>query len=1352
MSFSPNMDQVEPARVAASQVEDIKTRLFDNWDETEMAMEQDQENVGVNKSAPAAKTRLSTKIQSDAQSTFMKVFLRIRPFTDEEIAKREAQGVVRVLDNMTVRAQAPLTSKAFKSNSQTNQIGKFSFTRVFKENTTQRDFFRTTTLPMLQELLAGKNCLMFTTGVTNSGKTYTIQGTPDEPGILPRAVDVIFNSIEPHLGVLENLRPTRFCEVKRITASEVDSLAQQKRDCLELSFNSDALHATALANEDGDNDSSATATDTSATSADSSVDTAASASFEEDAEFERMVKDRVAESTCLNVDPDCKYSVFVTYIEVYNERIYDLLEPPPGKKEKRRVSKRLRLDKNKNIYVEGLREIQVETVDEAFRVLGVGRRNRRVAANNLNINSSRSHCIFTLKIVRFPNVPQPHYAHVSQLSLVDLAGSERNVNTRARGMKLKEAANINKSIMTLGQCIEILRHNQATKDDRRVPFRDSKLTRLFQSYLLGMGSVRMVVNISACATAYDETLHVLKFSAVARKITQPPITSKIDTGLSTQSTALPSANTTRQTSANTTRGSANTTTAATANVSRASDVAHIQALQKQLDVVRNHNDTLQDQVFELQKELERAKTAQEDMELRIREEIAAELSDQFVEVEETYEQIFRQQDDIAEETREKQLAVVTQSVARHATRSRLASCDDGNGAQQRNKRSKRGGGRACKHDDAFAEEDESEAMMDDSDSASSQPQQHLVSGAEMSAMRERVHHLESQLRTAQQDADAAKQAIKARTSEFSTKEAEYESVISDLKERLDELQAEHSQLMDTTVPLETFDAETKRMEDQANEYLEKLHEMEERLEELQTSSYETARTLGEAIETQERHISDLKEQLEKVTEAKQEEAERLEATISTLRDELQRLKDDGCGPDEHTAQEIERFKMQVAHLKNKKKVLEEKTNDLRAELEHVKGENDRLKAQLADMVSEQLDQEMLAYSTATGASSTMMTATDTDTTTATTTTTTTTDAVESSTDETIRSSGNELEQKDRDEDNGTIVNGDDDEEEEKPVTRKRAKRVQSKRNTRKGSRATRATTRRNQSSSSSSWSEEESEMDNGKDTTLTNDDSTASATTSGADTSKVGDAAVTHAKSSRTRTRVATKKTRRSVSVDTSVGDENAAGPRTRRAAARERRQRQRKSMTKPQSRAVLSAINNATPAEKGTVARVNTAAAAASSMKQSVMNTILSQAESPSADKCISSEDSVVLTPKRTLGNNDTSAYEGDSFDSADTIDMETFEREVHEMTEAASKMAHKKTPENKSAPAQHRLEKSLLEPLSSKKKRQSKRRKLGAKTTTTVSPVAEPQQTKSGSAMGRLLTPIARRLRPRRNKRVAA
>ena len=117
-------------------------------------------------------------------------------------------------------------------------------------------------------------------------------------------------------------------------------------------------------------------------------------------------------------------------------------------------------------------------------------------------------------MVRIADKDRPHMARVSMLSFCDLAGSERIKKTMNTGERQKEAGNINTSLLVLGRCIKAIRHNQMIKDARKhqiIPYRDSKLTRLFQSYFTGSGKVSMIVNISQSSYLFDEVIYKISF-------------------------------------------------------------------------------------------------------------------------------------------------------------------------------------------------------------------------------------------------------------------------------------------------------------------------------------------------------------------------------------------------------------------------------------------------------------------------------------------------------------------------------------------------------------------------------------------------------------------------------------------------------------------------------------------------------------------------------------------------------------------------------------------------------------------------------------------------------------------------
>ncbi|GFS00547.1 kinesin-like protein [Elysia marginata] len=186
----------------------------------------------------------------------------------------------------------------------------------------------------------------------------------------------------------------------------------------------------------------------------------------ESGDVERIIDPTIVDT----VEDDNNYAVFVSYIEIYNNYVYDLLEELPynaitGYKPPQ--TKILRTDSTDNMYVHNCTEVEVKQPQDAIDVFYKGQRRRKVAHTTLNAESSRSHSVFNIRLVQAPLddrgeevIQDSNRLCVSQLSLVDLAGSERTNRTKNSGDRLKEAGNINQSLMVLRNCLEILRDNQ----------------------------------------------------------------------------------------------------------------------------------------------------------------------------------------------------------------------------------------------------------------------------------------------------------------------------------------------------------------------------------------------------------------------------------------------------------------------------------------------------------------------------------------------------------------------------------------------------------------------------------------------------------------------------------------------------------------------------------------------------------------------------------------------------------------------------------------------------------------------------------------------------------------------------
>ncbi|KAG8715291.1 hypothetical protein FRC11_004801 [Ceratobasidium sp. 423] len=472
----------------------------------------------------------------------MRAFLRIRPAPNSA----NSTPYINTLSQTTVEMTDPSPAAprfGVRPSLAPAPSAIYTFTRVFPPDTLQPEFFASTTLPLVRDLLNGENGLVFTYGVTNSGKTYTIQGGngKGEGGLLPRTLDVLFNSIDGlHAG--NKWRPAKCSSVEK-----------------EPNYGSSVKSKNGPAVEP---------------------------------DVESLMGDDVADrdDTVVKVDRNYEYSVFVSYAEVYNEKIFDLLasdsfspeassmsrsgsaqslsRPSHAKPLPRYLSALLPKSFSSHLgfgssgsissmsgstgpggempgsitrkalalksdpmtngkYVSGLREIRVRSAQEGRAILKLGQINRTVFGTVANERSSRSHAVFTIKVLRVhkgADKEDPEEVQCARLSVVDLAGSERSKNTHTTGERLKEAGNINKSLMVLGQCMEMLRANQrkitagGTLKLGVVPFRHSKLTELFMDFFVGEGRAVMIVNVNPYDTGFDENSHVMRFSSLAREV------------------------------------------------------------------------------------------------------------------------------------------------------------------------------------------------------------------------------------------------------------------------------------------------------------------------------------------------------------------------------------------------------------------------------------------------------------------------------------------------------------------------------------------------------------------------------------------------------------------------------------------------------------------------------------------------------------------------------------------------------------------------------------------------------------------------------------------------------------------
>jgi kinesin family protein 1 len=223
--------------------------------------------------------------------------------------------------------------------------------------------------------------------------------------------------------------------------------------------------------------------------------------------FERISK--------MQEDKNLSCTIEVSYLEIYNERVRDLLNPTT------KGNLRVREHPSTGPYVEDLAKLVVRSFAEIENLMDEGNKARTVAATNMNETSSRSHAVFTLTLTQKRHDVETNMdtEKVAKISLVDLAGSERATSTGATGARLKEGAEINRSLSTLGRVIAALADNSSGKKKHaQVPYRDSVLTWLLKDSLGGNSLTAMIAAISPADINFEETLSTLRYADSAKRI------------------------------------------------------------------------------------------------------------------------------------------------------------------------------------------------------------------------------------------------------------------------------------------------------------------------------------------------------------------------------------------------------------------------------------------------------------------------------------------------------------------------------------------------------------------------------------------------------------------------------------------------------------------------------------------------------------------------------------------------------------------------------------------------------------------------------------------------------------------
>ncbi|TKR65189.1 hypothetical protein L596_025630 [Steinernema carpocapsae] len=211
-----------------------------------------------------------------------------------------------------------------------------------------------------------------------------------------------------------------------------------------------------------------------------------------------------------------EYSVRVSYLELYNEELYDLLGASDLKNTRLRIFEDPM--KKGSVVINGMEEVPVKDREEVYKLLKRGAERRQTAATLMNMNSSRSHSVFTVTVViRENSVSGEELLKQGKLHLVDLAGSENVKKSGAQDTRAREAGNINQSLLTLGRVI-----NSLTSNAGHIPYRESKLTRILQDSLGGRTITTLIATLSPASSNFEETVNTLEYALRAKNIKNHP--------------------------------------------------------------------------------------------------------------------------------------------------------------------------------------------------------------------------------------------------------------------------------------------------------------------------------------------------------------------------------------------------------------------------------------------------------------------------------------------------------------------------------------------------------------------------------------------------------------------------------------------------------------------------------------------------------------------------------------------------------------------------------------------------------------------------------------------------------------
>lgn len=393
----------------------------------------------------------------DASTTAAAVYLRLRS---------TPQSYYKIEENVLKERNTKLAHSKERH---------FTFSKIFAENESQSIIYDRCVFDAIDK---EENLSVLTYGVSGSGKTFTILGDVENAGLIPRAINHIFCRYDGHV-----------CEQAGVKIQNGQSVI----------LDDDQVYAEVKKRSNIFKICGASGAST-------------------------MLGYIEREHNFQPCNGNGTVFIYVSYVEIYNEIITDLLsETVEENKENFGGApvqrKQLKIMTNQgNVFIKDLTSVFVKSGSEALKLLTLGKTRIKFASTALNKNSSRSHCIFFIDIIKHSD--HDNFNHFTY-KFCDLAGAERLKKTENVGNRLKEAQRINSSLLALGRCLDAVHINQQKKSKRQaIPFRDSKLTTLLQAPLSGKEKMSIIVSMMPTIEYAEENLNVLNFASIARQIVQ----------------------------------------------------------------------------------------------------------------------------------------------------------------------------------------------------------------------------------------------------------------------------------------------------------------------------------------------------------------------------------------------------------------------------------------------------------------------------------------------------------------------------------------------------------------------------------------------------------------------------------------------------------------------------------------------------------------------------------------------------------------------------------------------------------------------------------------------------------------